>query len=74
MRAGGWQGEPVKTVVIDGLRILVDGHHRLAVARRVGIDVPYIVVDPRPVIGKGAWKSIDDILNDVATVGSDLLR
>jgi len=74
MRTGGWQGPPIKVVDVDGRLYVVDGHHRLAAARQVGLDVPYDVVDPATVIGLGQWTSIDDIMRDAATVGPDRLR
>jgi hypothetical protein len=74
MRSAGWNGPPVKVVEMNGKRFVVDGHHRLAAAKRAGIDVPYEVVDPRTVIGPGKWKSIDEILSDAMVVGSDRLR
>lgn len=74
MRTNGWQGAPIDVVEIQGHRIVVDGHHRLAAARIAGIDVPYQVVDPATVIGRGQWSSIDDILRDTYSVGPDRLR
>jgi hypothetical protein len=74
MRERGWQGAPIKVVAIDGLRIVVDGHHRLAAAQRAGIDVLYEIVDPATVIRPGVWTSVDDILKDMATVGPNRLR
>lgn len=74
MRTGGWQGDPIKVIEHNGQRIVVDGHHRIAAARAVGIDVPYEVVDPSSVIGPGQWSSLDDILNDSYSVGADRIR
>lgn len=36
--------------------------------------MPYEVVDPSTVIGRGMWNSIDDILRDTYTVGPNRLR
>jgi RHS repeat-associated protein len=74
MRTNGWQGAPIDVVELNGERIVVDGHHRLAAARRVGIDVQYQVVDPSTVIGPGKYTSIDDILQSTYSVGRDRLR
>lgn len=74
MRTGGWQGDPIRVVELNGPRIVVDGHHRLAAAQRVGIEVPYEVVQPSTVIGPGQWSSVDDILRDAASVGPDRIR
>jgi hypothetical protein len=69
MRGNGWRGDPIKVVEVNGERIVVDGHHRIAAAQIAGIDVPYEVVDPASVIGPGQWSSLDDLLNDAATAG-----
>jgi hypothetical protein len=74
MRTNGWQGDPIKVVEINGQRIVVDGHHRLAAAQRAGINVPFKIVDPSSVIGPGQWSSVDDILRDAASVGPDRIR
>jgi RHS repeat-associated protein len=74
MKANGWQGAPIDVVVLNGQRIVVDGHHRLAAARLAGIEVPYRTVDPSTVIGRGQWASVDDILQDTYNVGRDRLR
>jgi hypothetical protein len=74
MRTQGWQGPPIKTVQLDDSLYVVDGHHRLAAAQRVGLDVPYEVVDPATVIGPGSWSSVDDILRDAFSVGPDRIR
>ena len=74
MRANGWQGAPIDVVELQGQRIVVDGHHRLAAARRAGIDVQYRVVDPSTVVGPGRYTSIDDILQSSYSVGRDRLR
>lgn len=74
MRANGWQGAPIDVVELNGQRIVVDGHHRLAAARRAGIDVQYQVVDPSTAIGPGKYASIDDILRSTYSVGRDRLR
>lgn len=74
MRVNGWQGAPIDVVELNGQRVVVDGHHRLAAARRAGIDVQYRVVDPSTVIGPGRYTSIDDILQSTYSVGRDRLR
>ena len=74
MRTNGWQGAPIDVIELNGQRIVVDGHHRLAAARRAGIDVQYQIVDPSTVIGSGKHSSIDDILQSRYLVGRDRLR
>ena len=74
MRANGWNGDPVQVVELQGERYIVDGHHRVAAAKRVGIDVPYEVVDPSTVIRPGKWKSVEDIVRDSYLTGWDNLK
>lgn len=74
MRVNGWQGAPIDVVELQGQRIVVDGHHRLAAARQAGIDVQYRVVDPSSVIRPGMYTSVDDILEATYSVGRDRLR
>ncbi|MBO9555128.1 RHS repeat-associated core domain-containing protein [Cellulomonas sp.] len=74
MRLNGWQGEPIKVVELNGEKIVVDGHHRLAAAKRAGIDVQYEVVDPSTVIGPGKWSSVDEILRDAYSVGPNRIQ
>jgi hypothetical protein len=59
MRQGGWQGAPVSVYEHGGRRYIVDGHHRIAAARRAGLEqVPYQVVD-LPFRG---YRTLDDVL------------
>jgi len=74
MRTNGWQGAPIDVVELNGQRIVVDGHHRLAAARRAGIDVQHQVVDPSTVIRPGKYSSVDDILRSTYSVGRNRLR
>ncbi len=69
MRANGWQGAPIDVVEINGEKLVVDGHHRVAAAKLAGINVPYQIVDPASVIRPGKWSSTQDILNDAAMAG-----
>ena len=71
MRVNGWQGAPIDVVELNGRRIVVDGHHRLAAARRARIDVQYQVVHPSTVIRSAMYTSIDDILRSTYSVGPD---
>jgi Pretoxin HINT domain len=73
MRSGEWDGPAIKVVELNGQRIVVDGHHRLAAAKRAGVDIDFQVVDPESVFGRGGWRSIEDILNAWATAGPNRL-
>ncbi len=74
MRSGEWDGPAIDVVELNGQRIAVDGHHRLAAAKRAGVDIDFQIVDPESVIGTGAWRSVEDILNAWATAGPNRLR
>lgn len=42
MSMHGWQGQPIWVFdLLDGTKLLVDGHHRVEAARRAGIQVLY---------------------------------
>lgn len=74
MASDGWQGPPIDIVEHQGMRIIVDGHHRVAAARVAGIEVPYRSVDVDSVLVQGKWGSLDEIMRDVASVRPDRIR
>lgn len=42
MRTNGWQGDPITVIESGGEFYILDGHHRIAAARRVGgFEIPY---------------------------------
>lgn len=41
LRTGGWVLEPVDALEIRGELYILDGHHRVAAARRAGVEVVY---------------------------------
>ena len=62
LRDEGWKGDPISVVEHDGQKYVVDGHHRLAAAKRVGFDqIPYKKVD-LPFRG---YRTLDDVLEAV---------
>jgi ParB-like chromosome segregation protein Spo0J len=62
MRAGGWNGPPIKVFEHNGVKYVLDGHHRLAAARQVGLaEVPYESV-PASQLGQYGYQSVDDLL------------
>ncbi|MEW1614384.1 MULTISPECIES: ParB/RepB/Spo0J family partition protein [unclassified Streptomyces] len=72
MKENGWQGDPISVAKIGDDRYVLDGHHRVAAAKRAGIDVPYSVrsdADIRARYPGGA----DDITTAWAEVGPDRL-
>jgi uncharacterized ParB-like nuclease family protein len=73
MRTKGWDGPPIDVVEHQGRYYVIDGHHRLAAAKRAGLETVPVRFDeftPRP----GSWGSLEELLNDSATVGPDRLR
>ena len=75
MRAHGWNsGSKIEVVSIEGRLYIVDGHHRLAAARRAGIDVQYEIVETSSVIRPGGWSSVDEIVDAALSIGPDRLR
>jgi ParB-like chromosome segregation protein Spo0J len=72
MKETGWQGEPISVAKIGDDLYVLDGHHRVAAAKRAGIDVPYRILpdaETRARYPGGA----DDITTAWAEVGSDKL-
>ena len=70
LNQNGWNNlPPVLVIEVGGKKYLLDGHHRLVAAKRLGGDVanniPYELVDPLQ-LGKGnlyGYSSIKDIVN-----------
>ena len=73
MRAGGWRGEPIKIIEHNGQRYVIDGHHRLAAARKVGIAVQYETIGPAELARRG-YQSIDDVVRASSEVRPNKLR
>lgn len=72
MKENGWQGDPISVAKIEDDFYVLDGHHRVAAAKRAGIDVPYRVildVEIRARYPGGA----DDITTAWVEVGPDRL-
>ncbi len=61
MRINGWNGDPIKVLETGGQRYVLDGHHRLEAARRVGIDVQYESI-PETSLGAFGYKSVDEVI------------
>jgi hypothetical protein len=62
MRSDGYQGDPISVYEHDGQKYVVDGHHRLAAAKRVGLkQIPFTKVG-LPFRG---YRTLDDVLEAV---------
>lgn len=58
MKKNGWQGAPIEAIEHNGYRYIVDGHHRVAAARRAGIEVPYELIDEATLIKKYDYRDL----------------
>lgn len=72
MKEGGWQGGPISVAKIGSNLYVLDGHHRVAAAKRAGIDVPYRIV-PDSEIRDRYPGGADDVTTAWAEVGPDKL-
>ena len=72
MKDGGWQGDPIKVAQHNDELYILDGHHRVAAAKRAGIDVPYQVVPEEDLLARYPG-GIDDVTTAWAEVGPDKL-
>ena len=72
MKDGGWQGDPIKVAQHNDELYILDGHHRVAAAKRAGIDVPYQVVSEEDLLARYPG-GIDDVTTAWAEVGPDKL-
>ncbi|MFE7130735.1 RHS repeat-associated core domain-containing protein [Streptomyces sp. NPDC057638] len=72
MKQGGWQGDPIKVAQHGGELYVLDGHHRVAAAKRAGVEVPYRIVSEDELLGQYSG-GIDDVVTAWAEVGPDRL-
>ncbi|MGC5040049.1 RHS repeat-associated core domain-containing protein [Streptomyces sp. DT190] len=72
MRENGWQGDPILVAKIDDHLYILNGHHRVAAAKRAGIEVPYKIL-PDTEIRATYPGGADDIATAWAEVGPDRL-
>jgi hypothetical protein len=73
MRVNGWQGKPIDVFEHNGSKYILDGHHRVEAARRVGIDVPYNSV-PASNLGAYGYKTADEVIQAATEAGPVKLR
>jgi pretoxin HINT domain-containing protein/ParB-like nuclease family protein len=72
MAEDGWQGDPISVARIGNDLYILDGHHRVAAAKRAGIDVPYRVLSDAEIRVRYRG-GVDEIVADWAEVGPDRL-
>lgn len=64
----------IEDVERNGQCIAVNGHHRLAAARRAGREVRYEVEPRSSLVGRGSGVRSMSTLRDAASVGPDRIR
>lgn len=74
MKKNGFGDEPLDVIVINGKKYVVDGHHRLAAAKRAGINVDINVKNPNDVFSPGGYQNEEDVVNSAASAGPNRLR
>ncbi|WP_434588933.1 ParB N-terminal domain-containing protein [Streptomyces sp. A5-4] len=72
MKENGWQGDPIEVFGHGGSRYVINGHHRVAAAKRAGIEVPYTNISLERLQGYG-YKGADDVVAAWANVRPDSL-
>ncbi|MDQ0313352.1 RHS repeat-associated protein [Kitasatospora herbaricolor] len=72
MKQGGWQGDPIKVAKNGDDLYILDGHHRVAAAKRAGINVPYQIVSNEDLLARYSG-GIDDVISAWAEVAPDKL-
>ncbi|NOK11035.1 RHS repeat-associated core domain-containing protein [Corallococcus exercitus] len=70
----GYKLPPIDVVIHEGEMFVVDGHHRLAAAKMAGLlEVPVNVI--RDIASHfSSWKTIEEVVQDAASVGPNSLR
>ncbi|WP_158939218.1 polymorphic toxin-type HINT domain-containing protein [Streptomyces sp. NRRL S-87] len=72
MKENGWQGDPISVAKIGDNLYVLDGHHRVAAAKRAGVDVPYRILSDSEIRARYPGGA-DDITTAWAEVGPDKL-
>lgn len=71
---GNWGDfDPIKVFEHNGNKYVLDGHHRLAAARKANIDVVYETV-PLESIHQYGYENISDIIAAWTTIGPDKIK
>ncbi|GHV58762.1 hypothetical protein FACS1894182_11770 [Bacteroidia bacterium] len=71
---GNWGNvEPIKVFEYNGNKYVLDGHHRLAAAKKANIDVKYVLI-PESQISQYNYKSIEEIISASTEVARDKIN
>jgi hypothetical protein len=73
MRANGWQGDAISVFEHNGSKYILDGHHRVQAAMRVGVEVPYNSI-PASQLSQFGYQTADDVIRAAAEAGPVKLR
>ncbi|MFE7838443.1 polymorphic toxin-type HINT domain-containing protein [Streptomyces sp. NPDC057474] len=70
MSQDGWVGEPIEVFEAFNRKYIINGHHRVAAAKRAGIDVQYRVISLEE-LKSYTYKNVDEVVWAAVEVGSD---
>ena len=73
MRSNGWQGPPIDVFEHDGVKYILNGHHRVQAAMKAGIDVPYRSV-PQSELPAFQYDSAEAVVRAASEAGPVRLR
>ncbi|MDB6096172.1 MAG: Rhs family protein [Francisellaceae bacterium] len=73
MKKEGWQGSQIDVFLHNGEYYVLDGHHRVAAAKIVNIDVPINIIIDLKAYNK-SWKTVEELINGSCLAGPDKLR
>jgi ParB-like chromosome segregation protein Spo0J len=70
MAKDGWQGDPIEVFEHMNSRYVINGHHRVAAAKKAGIDVQYrsLTLDE---VKADKYKPAEEVVWSALEVGGD---
>ncbi|WP_369244489.1 ParB N-terminal domain-containing protein [Streptomyces sp. R41] len=66
----GWQGDPIEVFEQNNRKYVINGHHRVAAAKKAGIDVQYRSISLEEVKAYG-YRDADHVTWSAVEVGRD---
>lgn len=70
MSRDGWSGDPIEVLEHNDRKYVINGHHRVAAAKKAGIDVQYRSLSLEEVQAYG-YKDVDQVIWSAVEVGRD---